>query len=117
MAIHGILPLLLLNPFVTLSPTPPHCPPSRFLSSPPRRSGDGWLNKLGVFDYAGGNAVHALSGIVAWVAAKILGPRIGCFDENGKHVELATHNVSFMVLGTFILWLGFIPFIAGSPCY
>ena len=70
-----------------------------------------------MFDYAGGNAVHALSGIVAWVAAKILGPRIGCFDENGKHVELATHNVSFMVLGTFILWLGFIPFIAGSPCY
>lgn len=31
-------------------------------------------------------------------------------------MELAQHNVSFMVLGTFILWLGFIPFIAGSPC-
>merc|ERR1711988_585337 len=78
-------------------------------------SGDGWLNKIGVFDYAGGNAVHALSGVTAWMAAFLLGPRIGKFVD-GKPVELATHNVSFMVLGTFILWLGFIPFIAGSPC-
>merc|ERR1711988_1054933 len=78
-------------------------------------SGDGWLNKIGVFDYAGGNAVHALSGVTAWMAAFLLGPRIGKFVD-GKPVELATHNVSFMVLGTFILWLSFIPFIAGSPC-
>jgi len=78
-------------------------------------SGDGFLNKLGVFDYAGGNAVHALSGITAWMAALALGPRIGKFVD-GKPVELACHNVPYMVLGTFILWLGFIPFIAGSPC-
>jgi len=76
-------------------------------------SSDGFLNKWGVIDYAGGGAVHALSGVAAFMGALALGPRIGKFVD-GKPVDLAAHNVSMMALGVFILWLGFIPFNAGS---
>jgi len=87
---------------------------------------NGFINSWGICDYAGGNAVHALSGCAAWMGAKALGPRIGRFVEgtskslvtvNFKPVELAQHNVPMMCLGLFILWLGFIPFIGGSACY
>lgn len=79
-------------------------------------SGDGFIYKWGICDYAGGNAVHALSGCAAFMGALALGPRIGRFVD-GKPVELAQHNVPMMCLGLFILWLGFIPFIGGSACF
>jgi len=67
-----------------------------------------------VIDYAGGGAVHALSGVAAFMGAAACGPRIGRFDETGKPIPIPPHNVSMMALGTFILWFGFIPFNAGS---
>lgn len=77
-------------------------------------SADGFLNQMGVIDYAGGGAVHSLSGVAAFCGAAILGPRIGRFDDNGKPKEIPPHNVSMMALGVFVLWFGFIPFNAGS---
>ena len=68
----------------------------------------------GVIDYAGGGAVHALSGVAAFMGAAALGPRHGRFDDNGKPVEIKPHNTSMMALGLFVLWFGFIPFNAGS---
>jgi len=77
-------------------------------------SGDGFLNKLGVQDYAGGGAVHALAGIAAFMGAKALGPRIGRFSETGESTPIDGHSSVLMALGVFILWFGFIPFNAGS---
>lgn len=76
-------------------------------------STDGMFNKAGVIDYAGGGAVHALSGVAAFVAAVALGPRNGRFVD-GKAVTIPPHDTSMMALGVFILWFGFIPFNAGS---
>mmetsp|Transcript_29300 Transcript_29300/g.68198 ORF Transcript_29300/g.68198 Transcript_29300/m.68198 type:complete len:519 (+) Transcript_29300:62-1618(+) len=75
---------------------------------------NGFLYKWGVIDYAGGGAVHALSGVAAFMGALALGPRHGRFDENGKPVEIVSHDVVMMALGVFILWFGFVPFNAGS---
>ena len=69
---------------------------------------------MGVIDYAGGGAVHALSGVAAFIGAAALGPRIGRFDANGKPCEIKPHNASMMAFGLFVLWFGFIPFNAGS---
>mmetsp|Transcript_65630 Transcript_65630/g.168949 ORF Transcript_65630/g.168949 Transcript_65630/m.168949 type:complete len:475 (+) Transcript_65630:207-1631(+) len=77
-------------------------------------SADGFLYKMAIIDYAGGGAVHALSGVAALMAAVALGPRLGRFDESGKPVEIAPCNVGMMALGVFVLWFGFIPFNAGS---
>lgn len=77
-------------------------------------SGDGFLYKLGVQDYAGGGAVHALAGIAAFMGAKALGPRIGRFSVTGESQPIDGHSSVLMALGVFILWFGFIPFNAGS---
>src|SRR3990170_2267274 len=37
--------------------------------------GDGWLQKLGVMDFAGGTVVHVNAGVAALVAALVLGRR------------------------------------------
>merc|ERR1719230_1777529 len=76
-------------------------------------SSDGFLFKLGVIDYAGGGAVHALSGVAALMGAMALGPRHGRFVD-GRSVVIPPHDTSMMGLGVFILWFGFIPFNAGS---
>jgi len=77
-------------------------------------SGDGFLNKLGVMDYAGGGAVHALAGVAALMGAMALGPRIGRFSKTGESHPIDGHSSVLMALGVFILWFGFIPFNAGS---
>ena len=46
--------------------------------------GGGWLSELGFHDFAGSTAVHMVGGVCALIGAKILGPRIGKYDKNGK---------------------------------
>ena len=38
------------------------------------------------------------------IGAKILGPRIGKYDKNGKPQAILGHNLTFAALGVFILW-------------
>lgn len=66
--------------------------------------GGGWLSKLGFIDLAGSTAVHMVGGICAFVGAKMLGPRIGKYDENGNPVAIPGHNLTIAALGVFILW-------------
>ncbi|KPV44289.1 ammonia channel protein [Alicyclobacillus ferrooxydans] len=70
--------------------------------------GGGWLEKIGVLDFAGGTVVHISSGIAGLVAALYLGKRA----EHGT--EIKAHNVPFVVLGTALLWFGWFGFNAGS---
>ena len=43
--------------------------------------GGGWLSQLGFHDFAGSTAVHMVGGLCALIGAKMVGPRIGKYDE------------------------------------
>ncbi len=66
--------------------------------------GGGWLASLGFHDFAGSTAVHMVGGVAALIGAKILGPRIGKYDKNGKAKAIPGHSLTLGALGVFILW-------------
>merc|ERR1719183_3351375 len=76
----------------------------------------GWLNYVGAgyMDFAGSGIVHLCGGMGALVGAKIVGPRTGRFEEGVDQEKFDAHNVSFIVLGTIILWFGWYGFNCGS---
>lgn len=76
--------------------------------------GGGWLSELGFHDFAGSTCVHMVGGVCALVGAKILGPRIGKYDKNGKPNAILGHNLSFAALGVFILWFCWFGFNGAS---
>jgi ammonium transporter len=76
--------------------------------------GGGWLSELGFHDFAGSTAVHMVGGVCALVGAKILGPRIGKYDKNGKAHAFPGHNIPMGALGVFILWFCWFGFNCGS---
>ena len=71
--------------------------------------GDGWLQKMGIMDFAGGTVVHLNAGMAALVCALVLGPRRG-FPET----QMAPHNLAMTVAGACMLWVGWFGFNAGS---
>lgn len=66
--------------------------------------GGGWLAQMGFHDFAGSTAVHMCGGVAAFVGAKILGPRIGKYDKDGKPKAILGHSLTLGALGVFILW-------------
>ncbi|HNW87186.1 MAG TPA: ammonium transporter [Candidatus Limiplasma sp.] len=72
--------------------------------------GGGWLANLGFHDFAGSTAVHMVGGIAALVGAKILGPRIGKYDKDGKPQAILGHSLTLGALGVFILWFAWFGF-------
>lgn len=76
--------------------------------------GGGWLSEMGFHDFAGSTAVHAVGGWCALIGAKILGPRIGKYDKNGKPQAIPGHNLPIGALGVFILWFCWFGFNCGS---
>lgn len=76
--------------------------------------GGGWLAQLGFHDFAGSTAVHMVGGVAALIGAKILGPRIGKYDSDGKPRAIPGHSLTLAALGVFILWFGWFGFNGGS---
>ena len=74
----------------------------------------GWLNQLGMMDFAGSAVVHALGGWSALAAVIVLGPRQGRFNANGSMNVMPGHNLPMAALGAFILWFGWFGFNPGS---
>jgi len=72
-------------------------------------SSDGWLYKLGALDFAGGTVVHINAGIAAIVTAIMLGKR-----RDYKGHALPPHNITYVVMGAAMLWIGWFGFNAGS---
>lgn len=72
-------------------------------------SADGWLAKLGTLDFAGGIVVHINAGIAAIVTAKMLGKR-----RDYKGHAIPAHNITYVVIGAGLLWVGWFGFNAGS---
>jgi len=71
--------------------------------------GEGWLQKMGIMDFAGGLVVHLNAGMAALVCALVLGPRKG-FPES----PMPPHNMTMAVTGAAMLWVGWFGFNAGS---
>ena len=75
--------------------------------------GDGWLTSLGFVDFAGSTVVHLTGAVGAFVAAAMIGPRIGKYA--GKRVNVIPgHSIPLGALGVFILWLGWFGFNGAS---
>ncbi len=71
--------------------------------------GGGWLQELGLKDYAGGTVVHINAGVAALVAALVLGKRRGFPDT-----AMPPHSLPITVAGACMLWVGWFGFNAGS---
>ncbi len=69
----------------------------------------GWLRGLGVLDFAGGTVVHINAAAAALVAARLVGPRRGF-----PRTAFVPHQVPFILLGTGLLWFGWLGFNGGS---
>jgi ammonium transporter, Amt family len=75
---------------------------------------EGWLAKLGMKDFAGSAAIHAVGGFAAFAMAKVLGARKGRFNSDGSANVFAPSNIPLASAGAFILWFGWFAFNAGS---
>jgi Amt family ammonium transporter len=71
--------------------------------------GGGFLQKMGLLDFAGGTVVHINAGVAGLVAALMLGKRVGFGREN-----LSPFDLSLAVVGTGLLWVGWFGFNGGS---
>ncbi len=76
--------------------------------------GGGWLAAIGAVDFAGSGVVHAVGGLLALVGAWMVGPRLGKFNPDGTPNPIPAHNLTYVVIGTFILIFGWFGFNAGS---
>jgi len=74
----------------------------------------GWLQRLGMQDFAGSTVVHYQGALAALAGALLLGPRIGKFGHDGRANAIPGHNMPYAVLGTLILWFGWFGFNPGS---
>ncbi|CAB4028939.1 ammonium transporter 3, partial [Paramuricea clavata] len=74
----------------------------------------GFLKEMGVVDVAGCGPVHLVGGIAAIVAAIMLKPRKNKFDEHGKPRDIEMASPTNVLLGTFMLWWGWLGFNCGS---
>ena len=75
--------------------------------------GGGFLNQWGFKDFAGGGNVHLVGGVSGLILTIFLGPRKGRFSRKNEE-EFIPNNIGYIVLGTFILWLGWYGFNCGS---
>ena len=69
----------------------------------------GWLNTLGIADFAGGTVVEINSGVTGLVCAVVLGRRLGYGQEN-----MSPWNLSYAVVGACFLWVGWLGFNSGG---
>ena len=87
--------------------------------------GGGWLNAGGgnfratgfgtsCHDFAGSAVVHSVVGILAFLGAIALGPRLGKYDRDGHSRAIPGHSLAMAALGVFILWMGWFGFNPGS---
>lgn len=92
-------------------------------------SRNGWLSSTspdavlgGVIDFAGSGVVHLTGGTAALCGAWIIGPRTGRFEirladklsKLGRPIPMPGHSAVLQALGTFLLWVGWYGFNAGS---
>lgn len=71
---------------------------------------EGFLAKMGAWDFAGGTVVHISAGCAALAGALVL-------KRRKSHIEKVAHspaNIPYVLIGTGLLWFGWFGFNAGS---
>lgn len=63
-------------------------------------SDQGWLTNLGFIDFAGSTVVHLTGAVAAFIAAVMVGPRLGKY-ENGRVNIITGHSIPLGALGVF----------------
>jgi ammonium transporter, Amt family len=81
-----------------------YAPVARWVFNP-----NGWIYEMGALDFAGGAAIHINAGVAALAVVIVIGNRRGHGSE-----PMPPHNLPFTMLGTGILWFGWMGFNAGS---
>ncbi len=71
--------------------------------------GGGWLQQMGLLDFAGGTVVHVTAGVAALVAALVIGPR-----KEFPSASMMPHNMTMTITGAGMLWVGWFGFNGGS---
>ena len=71
--------------------------------------GNGWLANMGAMDFAGGIVIHINAGVAALVSALVIGKRKGF-----PTTAMPPHNMTMVVTGAGMLWVGWFGFNAGS---
>lgn len=71
---------------------------------------EGFLAKMGAWDFAGGTVVHITAGCAALAGAMVLKRRKSHIDQK----EIPPANVPYVLIGTGLLWFGWFGFNAGS---
>ena len=74
----------------------------------------GWLYKMGYVDVAGASTVHIVGGVSGLVATLMLKPRHQRFDKEGNPRDMEISSPANVLLGTFVLWWGWLGFNCGS---
>jgi Amt family ammonium transporter len=80
--------------------------------------GGGWLSNLGsslglghgFVDFGGSSVIHMAGGVIGFMGAMALGPRIGKYARDGRPRPMPGHNLVYVIVGTILLavgWLGF----------
>ncbi|MDD2943160.1 MAG: ammonium transporter [bacterium] len=76
--------------------------------------GGGWLQQLGMWDFAGSTVVHSVGGWAGLAGILVLGPRIGKYRKDGTVSPIPGHSMPLAFIGAMILWLGWFGFNPGS---
>ena len=76
--------------------------------------GGGWLAEMGFHDFAGSTAVHKVGGVASLFGAKMIGARIGKYNEDGSVNAIPGHSIPLGALGVFLLWFGWFGFNGAS---
>ena len=71
---------------------------------------EGFLAKMGAWDFAGGTVVHITAGCAALAGALVLKRR----KSHVENAEIPPANVPYVLIGTGLLWFGWFGFNAGS---
>jgi Amt family ammonium transporter len=71
---------------------------------------EGFLAKMGAWDFAGGTVVHISAGCAALAGVLVLKRRKAHIDK----VENKPANIPYVLIGTGLLWFGWFGFNAGS---
>mgnify|MGYP002620685330 FL=1 len=75
--------------------------------------GEGWLDAMGFYDFAGSTLVHSVGGWAALAGIIVLGPRLGKYTAGGIRA-IEGHSMPLATIGVFLLWLGWFGFNGGS---
>lgn len=71
---------------------------------------EGFLAKMGAWDFAGGTVVHITAGCAALAGAIVLKRR----KSHKENKDIPPANVPYVLIGTGLLWFGWFGFNAGS---